>query len=266
MIGAMGIWQGFFFSLPGLAFVCVYGAATGSFLNVVAWRLPRGISVVAPRSRCPRCANAIRPWHNLPVFGWLLLGGRCRDCLGKIPARYPLIEAMMAAIFVLVFLQSATLGHAVLGCVVASWAMVLALIDFDLQVLPDSLTLPVIPLALMVHGLNPLRPTQSFFSPSLRSALLASVAAFVSLALLAVAWRLLCREEGLAAGDIRLATALGAVFGPNLLVILVTAAMLAFPMALLFRHRKQGRGQPFGTSLGFATLLLLIGWIPMAGP
>lgn len=269
MIAVMAIWQAFFFSLPGLVFVAFYGAATGSFLNVVAWRLPRGISTVAPRSRCPRCANAIRPWHNVPVLGWLLLSGRCRDCFGRIPARYPLIEASMAAIFVLVFLNSSSLGTAVLGCLVASWALVLALIDLDLHVLPDSLTLPAIPLALLAHGL-PGPGSRPPFSISLQEALAASGGSFVALTLLAAAWRHFRREEGLAeglaVGDIRFTAALGAIFGPEqLLLILVTAAMLAFPLAFLLRNRQRGTAQPFGTSLGLATLLLLIGWIPTGG-
>lgn len=76
-----------------LGFAFVWGAMLGSFLNVVAHRVPRGQSVVGGGSRCPRCRAAIRPWHNVPVFGWLMLRGRCRDCAAPIAARYPLVEA-----------------------------------------------------------------------------------------------------------------------------------------------------------------------------
>jgi prepilin signal peptidase PulO-like enzyme (type II secretory pathway) len=76
-----------------LGFAFVWGAMLGSFLNVVAHRVPRGRSVVGGGSRCPRCNAAIRPWHNVPVFGWLMLRGRCRDCAAPIAARYPLVEA-----------------------------------------------------------------------------------------------------------------------------------------------------------------------------
>ena len=265
MIAVMAIWQAFFFSLPGLVFVAFYGAATGSFLNVVAWRLPRGISIVAPRSRCPRCANSIRPWHNVPGMGWLLLGGRCRDCHGRIPVRYPLVEALTAAIFVLVFLRSPTFGTAVVGCLVASWALVLALIDLDLHVLPDSLTLPAIPLAFLAQSL---RGPGSWapFTTSLQEAVLASGISWVALTALAAVWRRFRNEEGLAVGDIRFTAALGAIFGlEQLFFILATAALIAFPMALLLRIHKHDSVQPFGTSLGLAALLLLIGWIPPGG-
>jgi leader peptidase (prepilin peptidase)/N-methyltransferase len=80
--------------------VAVLGAAVGSFLNVVIYRLPRGMSLVRPGSRCPACGHAIRPRDNLPVAGWLLLRGRCRDCGAAISARYPLVEALVALLFI----------------------------------------------------------------------------------------------------------------------------------------------------------------------
>jgi len=75
------------------------GACIGSFLNVVVYRLPRGESLIYPGSRCPACEHPIRWRHNIPVFGWLMLRGRCYDCGAKISARYPLIEAAMAVLF-----------------------------------------------------------------------------------------------------------------------------------------------------------------------
>ena len=76
-----------------LAVAVIVGGLVGSFLNVVAWRLPNGRSIVSPPSACPCCGRQIRPWHNVPVFGWLILAGRCADCRSPIPARYPLVEA-----------------------------------------------------------------------------------------------------------------------------------------------------------------------------
>ncbi len=87
-----------------LAFVAFLGGCIGSFLNVVIYRLPRGESIVWPGSHCPKCKHAIRAWHNLPVVGWLMLRGKCYDCHEPIAPKYPLVEAAVAALFVVVVL------------------------------------------------------------------------------------------------------------------------------------------------------------------
>jgi leader peptidase (prepilin peptidase)/N-methyltransferase len=92
------------------AFGFVVGAAVGSFVNVCAWRLPRGESLVHPASRCPRCGTAIRTRDNLPILGWLLLGGRCRGCRGPIAARYPIVEAVVAVLFAVIVLAETLPG------------------------------------------------------------------------------------------------------------------------------------------------------------
>jgi len=82
----------------------ILGSCVGSFLNVCVYRLPRGMSVLRPRSRCPRCGSAIQARDNIPVLAWLFLGGRCRNCRGPIPGRYPAVELAVAAIFALPYL------------------------------------------------------------------------------------------------------------------------------------------------------------------
>src|SRR3954463_1542813 len=93
----------------------VLGAFVGSFLNVVAWRLPRGESVVKPRSRCPQCGTQIRSRHNVPVLSWILLRGRCADCAAPIPVRYPLVEAATAALYVVVVAATGADREAIIG-------------------------------------------------------------------------------------------------------------------------------------------------------
>src|SRR2546423_8551143 len=98
-----------------ILFATLGGLIAGSFLNVVAVRLPLGESIVAPGSRCPSCGTAIRPYDNLPVLGWLLLRGRCRSCHTAISARYPLVEALTAALAVAVVLVKHSTRVVVLG-------------------------------------------------------------------------------------------------------------------------------------------------------
>lgn len=116
------------------------GAAIGSFLNVVIYRLPAGLSLLHPPSRCPQCHTSLKAYDNVPIWGWLWLKGKCRYCRTPISSRYPLVEAFTALIFLGIFLlfgyQLYTLGY----WLFASVLITLALIDFDVMLLPNPLT------------------------------------------------------------------------------------------------------------------------------
>jgi leader peptidase (prepilin peptidase) / N-methyltransferase len=116
------------------------GAAIGSFLNVVVYRVPAGLSVIWPPSRCPKCLHELGMGENIPILGWMLLRGKCRHCRTPISSRYPLIEAITAIIFVLVYnrfgLSIQTVGYSLLMC----WLLALTLIDLDTMTLPNPLT------------------------------------------------------------------------------------------------------------------------------
>jgi leader peptidase (prepilin peptidase)/N-methyltransferase len=118
------------------------GLAIGSFLNVVVWRVPRGESVVSPPSACPNCGHAIRNHDNVPVLGWLLLRGRCRDCGDRISARYPIVEAVTAILFGLMAWRFGYQVVLVAYLYLAAVGLALALIDIDVKRLPDALTKP----------------------------------------------------------------------------------------------------------------------------
>lgn len=122
--------------------VAVLGLIWGSYLNVVVHRLPRGLSTAVPASHCPRCSSRIRPSQNVPVFSWLLLGARCRDCGGAISARYPLVEAAVAGLFLLGFHRFAEPLAVFVSWVMAWLLLALALIDWECRLVPIVLTLP----------------------------------------------------------------------------------------------------------------------------
>jgi leader peptidase (prepilin peptidase)/N-methyltransferase len=133
--------------LPAAAF----GLVIGSFLNVVAYRLPRRESLVMPGSHCPSCDAPIKPWHNIPLLSWLLLGGRCRGCSEPIAKRYPLVEALTAVLFgavVLVHLNDT--AQLVLGIVLVAFLVPIALIDLDHKLIPNRLTGPAAVLAVVL--------------------------------------------------------------------------------------------------------------------
>jgi leader peptidase (prepilin peptidase)/N-methyltransferase len=126
-----------------VALAALFGLIIGSFLNVVIWRVPRGESIARPPSACPSCGTQIRPRDNIPVLGWLVLRGRCRDCAARISARYPLVEAGTAVLFALVAVRFGDHPAVVPAYLyLAAISIALALIDLDVKRLPDVLTLP----------------------------------------------------------------------------------------------------------------------------
>jgi leader peptidase (prepilin peptidase) / N-methyltransferase len=116
------------------------GAAIGSFLNVVVYRVPAGLSILWPPSRCPKCLHGLGAGENIPILGWLLLRGKCRHCKTPIAARYPIVELATAIIFVIVYnrfgLSIETIGYSLFMC----WLLALSLIDLDTMTLPNPLT------------------------------------------------------------------------------------------------------------------------------
>ena len=137
---------------PLVAFCALLGLAIGSFLNVVIWRVPRGESVVSPPSACPGCHAPISPRDNIPVLSWLLLRGRCRSCGEPISARYPLVELLTAVVFGLLALRFGYTWQLPAYLYLGAIGVALAFIDLDTKRLPDRLTLPSYPVALILLG------------------------------------------------------------------------------------------------------------------
>ncbi|MBK5307256.1 MAG: prepilin peptidase [Frankiaceae bacterium] len=175
------------------------GLLIGSFLNVVIWRVPRGESIVSPPSACPSCGHAIRPRDNVPVLGWLLLRGRCRDCTAPISPRYPLVEAATGALFAAVAWKFGF--HAALPAFLylAAVGIALALIDIDVKRLPDVLTLPSYPVGVVLLGAASLEDPHD-----LLRALLGGAAMFAVYFALCFAY-----PAGMGFGDVKLSGVLG---------------------------------------------------------
>ena len=200
----------------------ILGAVIGSFLTVVAWRLPRGESLVRPRSRCPHCASEIRPWHNVPVLGWLALRGRCADCATPIPVRYPLVEAATAGLYVAVVAATGADREAVLGLLLVSALVPITLIDLDHRIIPNAITGPA---AVAAVALTAILQPHHLVEHLLAGALAGG--AFLAVALAA--------PRGMGLGDVKLAGVLGLFLGravaPAIFVALLagsaTGAVLA---------------------------------------
>ncbi len=265
----------------------VAGLLVGSFLNVVIYRLPRMMerqwrmdcaeingdgcttvvappeptyNLVTPRSACPSCKAPIRARDNVPVVSWLLLRGKCASCGAPISARYPLVELASAVLSVLVALR---FGFGLEGCAALgiTWALIaMTGIDVDEQLLPDSLTLPLLWAGLLAsvwfgrgHEAFPVDP---------KSAILGATFGYLSLWTVFHVFRLATGKEGMGYGDFKLYAALGAWLGWQMLVplILFSAASGAVIGILLIILRRHGRElpMPFGPYLAVAGWLILM--------
>lgn len=250
-----------------LTFGVLAGGAVGSFLNVVAWRLPRGQAVSHPPSACPHCGHRIRPWHNLPVLGWLMLRGRCHDCGEPIAARYPLVEALCAGMWALLFVDLLPAPHLlaqpeqlipffVYGLYFSA-LLAISLVDLDHFIVPDSISLPLVPLgigavALLDHaGLGRIGFVDSVFG---------AIVGGGSMLALAFLGRLAYGREALGMGDVKLMAAIGAWQGlhPALLLTVFGGSLLGSVVGLgsmAVRGRDRQAKLPFGPFLCGAALL-----------
>ena len=188
-----------------VVFVAIFGLVIGSFLNVVIWRVPRGESVVRPPSACPGCRTQIRPRDNVPVLSWLLLRGRCRDCAAPISARYPIVEVATAVLFVVMALRFGVDPVLPSYLYLAAVGLALALIDLDCKRLPDALTLPSYPVAVVLLGVAALVGSDS--GEPLRG-LLGGAAMYAVYFALCFAY-----PAGMGFGDVKLAGVLGLYTG-----------------------------------------------------
>jgi leader peptidase (prepilin peptidase) / N-methyltransferase len=245
------------------ALVAIVGAVVGSFLNVVAYRLPRGESLLTPRSHCPKCEVPIKPFDNVPVFGWLLLRGRCRNCRAPISSRYPLVEALTAALAVAVVLVKSSAAQIALGLTLTAVLVPVALIDSEHLVIPNKIMLPAA-LAALAVGL--------VLDPSgVPEQLLAGAAAGGFLLVFALAY-----PRGMGMGDVKLAAVLGLYLGRSVAVALLAGVMLGAiaGIAVIARvgvQRGRKTAVPFGPFLaigGFVALFVgpaIVHWYLNAG-
>lgn len=262
--------------LPFILLAGFVGLCVGSFLNVVAHRLPlmmqrdwdievaemRGeplptepvVNLVTPRSRCPHCGHPLTALENIPVLSWLLLGGKCSACKGSISARYPLVELFTCAASCLVAWRFGP-SLAALGALAFTWAMIaLAAIDLDTTLLPDSITLPLLWLGLLLN-------IQATYT-DLTSAVVGAVAGYMALWLVHHSFRLLTGKIGMGHGDFKLLGAIGAWLGWKMLplTILFSSLVGAVVGVILIVVAKHGRDVPipFGPYLAAAGLLALL--------
>src|SRR4051812_26536632 len=234
---------------PVVIVVGIAGLLVGSFLNVVAYRLPRGESLVKPRSRCPSCETPIKPYDNIPVISWLLLRGRCRHCGHPIAVRYPLVEASTAALFAAVAADKDTGVDLALGLILVTALVPIVIIDLEYRLIPNLITGPAA-VAALVAGL-------ALDLDGVPEQLIAGAAAGGFFLVAALAY-----PRGMGMGDVKLAgvmgLCLGKAVGPAILIGLL-AGVLVGGVIIARVGARQGRktAVPFGPFLALGAIIAL---------
>jgi leader peptidase (prepilin peptidase)/N-methyltransferase len=223
-----------------IALLTVAGASVGSFLNVVAYRLPRGLSISRPRSRCPGCGAQVAGYDNVPLLSWIVLRGRCRRCEGAIPLRYPVVEAVSAALFVAVALTADSPAEVWPGLALVTTLVVVAAIDLEHQIVPNRVLVPAAVAAVALWALAD--------AGRLPENLLAGAAAAAFLLVFALAY-----PAGMGMGDVKLAGVMGLFLGrfvaPGLLIGFAVGAAVGLGIVALHGASARKRAIPFAPFL-----------------
>ncbi|MEI6486469.1 MAG: prepilin peptidase [Sphingomonadales bacterium] len=225
------------------------GLIVGSFLALVTLRWPLGEAITG-RSRCDHCGTTLRAFELVPVLSFLALRGRCRTCGGRIAPRHLAIE-LAAGIIGAVLLWRTPAPEGLLVALAGWWLLALLILDVEQQWLPDALTLPFIPFALLVPG------------PAWQQRVLAALAAFALLTALRLGYRAWRGRDGMGGGDPKLMAGLGALFGPWPLPFLLTGAA-GLGLALALADRLRGRPVDAATRLPLGALLAGVALLALA--
>ena len=189
--------------------VFIYGLCIGSFLNVCIFRIPESMSLIRPPSTCPRCKAKIKSYDNIPVLSYILLGGKCRTCRIPISIRYPLIELFTGIMWYLTYARFGISIDFFIYIAFISVLIVITFIDIDLQIIPDIISLPGIPLFFI---LALFLPNQSLMDAALK-ALFGVLAGGGSLLFIALSYKFITKKDGMGLGDVKLLAMIGALIG-----------------------------------------------------
>jgi leader peptidase (prepilin peptidase)/N-methyltransferase len=269
-------------------FIFIFGAVVGSFLNVVIHRVPNEESIVFPNSACPNCKKSIKPYDNIPILSWLILGGKCRNCKTPISPRYLFVELLTGVLFLLVY---SSVGFSVflpVALIFAAAMVSLIFIDAEHMILPNVITYPLLVFALLARIVFPLLFGANYFSDfgffplnrmeeypiwlvSLVGAILGGIVGGGFLWLVGAIWKKLRGVDAMGLGDVKMMFAAGALLGWRLTLLSIFIGAFAGAVIGVFVIARQKEKDfqtqiPFGIFLGIGSILSLlfgeklIGW------
>lgn len=229
------------------------GLSLGSFFNVVIYRLPRGRSLIKPGSHCPSCRKPIQYFDNIPVLSYLILKGRCRNCLQKIPIRYPVVESVTALLFVGLYLKFGLSNSMLINGVLVAFLVPITFIDIDWKIIPDKLTIPGFILGLIL--------VQAFHFLSWKVMILGSLSASLSLWLMSSIMKLVLKKETLGFGDVKMLAMTGVFIGfPAIFQSLFLGSVIALfflVIGMAFKKVNATDRIPFGPFIALGIVAYL---------
>lgn len=233
----------------------ILGAMFGSFANVIIYRMPKDMSVVAPRSHCYSCNKMISWYDNIPILSWFLLRGRCRSCGASFSFRYVVVELLMGALFMALFIYHGW-TWTLLEQIIFVFALVTAcVIDIDHMILPDEFTLSGIAIGLLGALLSPERA----FWPAVWGVVLGGGFLWA----IAVIYFALRKQEGMGGGDVKLLAWIGAVLGWKAVpFVILSSSLIGSLVGVIIMIRSKGSMHtaiPYGPYLGFGALTYIFG-------
>lgn len=231
-------------------FIVLIGLVFGSFLNVLIWRIPKDENVAFPASHCPKCKTPLKFYHNIPLFSWLFLRGKCAFCHEKISVQYPIVELLSGIIFGAVYIKLGLSFMALMIALSFSFLLTLSVIDYYYKAVPDSMNLLALTTAISAAT------SLQGFALNFQNALL-----FVGgFALLRFYLSYFIKKEALGEGDLMVAGTMGAMLGIQLgLMSIFVAALLALPVMMIMRNETdESKMVPFVPFLALALFIVYI--------
>ncbi len=260
-------------------FVFVFGAAIGSFLNVVIYRVPNEMSVVLPNSACPNCKDPIAFYDNIPILSWILLRAKCRKCGEAIHWRYPAVELLTAVVFAVTYLQIGFTAFLPVALVFTAVVIALIFIDAEHMILPNVITYPLFIFALIIRLIYPFVFAENFFldtlvapisqTPgppwlvSLSGAGLGALVGGGSLWLVGAAWKRFRGVDAMGLGDVKMMLGVGALLGWRLAILTIflgafSGALIGVIVVMRQKNKDLQTQIPFGIFLGIGSIIALL--------
>jgi leader peptidase (prepilin peptidase)/N-methyltransferase len=243
--------------------VIVFGLLIGSFLNVCIFRIPEGVSIVTPASKCPGCGTPIKFYDNIPIISYLLLMGKCRNCRAKVSARYPFVEFLNAALYAVVLNRFGVEPPWVLFIYLffTSVLIVIFFIDLDHQIIPNSITYPGIPIAVLLGATVLPDPFLRYSFLGYKAAIIGLIVGGGFFYLVAVAGKVIFKKDAMGGGDIKMMAMVGGLLGWKGVILTTFAGSLLGSIVGVTLIRLKGR--EWGSKIAFGPYLALGALISM---